>query len=61
MVKKENEEEILKSNKIWKYYGFGAMAIILYTILMKPKEKVTKTIWVIYAFLAGFIGMYRNL
>ena len=57
----DNEEDILKSDKIWKYYGFGAMGIILYTILMKPKEKETKIMWVIYAFLAGFIGMYRNL
>ena len=50
-----------KSNRVWKYYGLGAVLLVIYTVLMKPKEKQNKIIWVSYAMLAAVIGILRSI
>ena len=56
-----NFQNELENKKVWKYYGLGAVLLVVYTVLMKPKEKQSKMIWVSYAMLAAVIGILRSI
>ena len=43
---------------IWSIYGLCAIALILYSIMGKPKKNTLRNLWLIYIFSAAVIGLF---
>ena len=43
---------------IWSIYGLCAIALILYSIMGKPKKNTLCNLWLVYIFSGAVIGLF---
>jgi hypothetical protein len=44
-------------NNIWNIYGMGGLAIVLYSIVGKPRRNTLRNLWISYAILGFILGL----
>ena len=60
MNNNDNDNVPQQEYSIWHFYAFAGFMLVLYGMVMKPKEKTLRNLWIGYVVAAAILGFMNN-